>query len=335
MRALRLALAVVAGTLGCRQGPTPEASGDAAPSSELEDALRTAGIEAVTLDAASGGEGAAGGAAPEAYALVRAETEAGTFHVQWADLRRVALGQVAGRAVSGSSESGRYHPAASPAFATLAADSVVAAARAGGVASGAVASGDRATGPLLAVVNGAFFETPMRTSTRLAFPLALGGEVASGGSSSKGPGAPGASGRRWDAPLRVLALGAREARIGELDRATGEVGGAPLGSGPWQDALASYAPEAHPTRRRTRFHALGALDRTGDGAPETLVLVTNDGGSRITDTAAILGALGVAPQSQIAPDGGASVFVWNRAAGALHRPSRNQPLPHYLTLRLR
>lgn len=319
MRTLRLAVAVLAGALGCGRSGAP-ASGDApeppeAQTSELETALVAAGVKATTLDAASGDTDA-----PEAYALVEATTDAGTFHLQWADLRQVELAQMLGDTVRAPEAEGAFYPdSPSPAFAMLAADSVVA----------------RGGDGLLAVMNGAFFETPMRPSTRLAFPVASGGTVVTGGSSPNGPGRPGARGRRWDQPLRALALGTPEARIAAYDHASGTASGDPLGSSLWRDALVSYAPEAHPTRFATRFHVLGALDRDGDGTAETVVAVTNDGASTIVQTNAVLGALGVAPEARLATDGGASVFVWNRASGVLHRPTRNQPLPHYLTLRLR
>ena len=318
MRALRLALAVLAGAVGCRQQPaaggdTPPASGAAAPTSKLETRLEAAGLDARTLDADASGNG-------EAYALVEVRTPEGTFHVQWADLRRVLVEQVLGDTVRAPEAPGAFHPTApSPAFAMMAADSVVKRAR------------SEADGELLAVMNGAFFETPGRTSTQLAFPVASGGTVVTGGSSPNGPGRPGASGRRWDQPLRVLALGTPAAHIAHYDHASG----APLGAPPFAGAVVSYAPEAHPTRLATRFHVLGPLDTSGDGTTETLVLVTNDGATTLTQTAAVLDALGVAPEARIALDGGASVFVWNRAAGVLHRPTGNQPLPHFLTLRLR
>ncbi|OZC03866.1 hypothetical protein [Rubricoccus marinus] len=314
----RFALLLLLAALGCAPGDPDAPPNDPAPevadalASDLQTRLASAGLKAVTLDVASG-EGL------EAYALANVSPSEGAYLVQWADLGQVELEQVLSAMVPAPEAEGFFYPAApSPAFGMMRADSVVAVARGG-------------TGELLAVMNGAFLETPMQPSTRLAFPVASGGEIVTGGSSPNGPGRPGARGRRWDQPLRALAMGTREVRIADVDPASG----APLGADAFADAFASYAPEAHPTRRATRFHVFGALDRDGDGTTETLVAVTNDGTTSIEQTGAVLDALGVAPEARIAPDGGASVFVWNRSSGALHRPTGDQPLPHFLTLRLR
>lgn len=277
--------------------------------SSLETRLNEAGVEARTLDVETVAD-------DEVYALAEATSREGSFLVQWADLRRVALEQVLGEEVRPADE-GAFHPSAtSPFFALLVADSVV----------------SRAMGPgLLSVMNGAFFETPGQPSTQLAFPLVADGAVVTGGSSPYGPGRPGATGERWNRPLRALALTPEEATIVPYDHTTG----APLADSSFADALVSFAPEAHPNRTQTRFHVLGALDRDGDGTTETLVAVTSDGQTTIEQTNAVLDAMGIAPEARLTTDGGASVFVWNRDAGVLHRPASDQPLPHYLTLRLR
>ncbi len=286
----------------------PAAASGAQPS-ELQTALEAVGLTATTLDVETDNL--------EIYALASAQTDAGAFHIQWADLREVRLEQILADTVAAPEAPGYFaRGSRSPMFGML--------------SMAEVTSRVRKARPL-AVINGAFFETPREPSTRLAFPIARSGEIVTGGSSPNGPGSPGASGERWDRPLRALAMDTPEAHIVDVDPASG----APLGAGDFADAMASYAPEAHPTRLATRFHLIGALDRDGDGTTETLVIVTNDGRSTIDDTAALLDALGVAPEARLAPDGGASVFVWNRSVGVLHRPTGDQPLPHYLTLRLR
>ena len=308
-------LAALVLVAGCRQPEAPPTEpAPPALASGLAQRLQTAGLAATTLDVERVDS-------LEVYALAEAETKAGSFLVQWADLRHVAVEQVLGDTTRQAATSGAFVPgSASPFFAMLAPDSVVSASAGSG---------------LLLVMNGAFFETPGEPSTQLAFPLAVDGEIVTGGSSPNGPGQAGTLrrrlNRRWDRPLRALALGGLAAQIVDVDTASGE----PLGRGDFRDAMASYAPEAHPTRRATRFHLMGALDRDENGAAEMLVIVTNDGRSTIDDTGAVLDTLGVAPEARIAPDGGASVFVWNRARGVLHRPAGGQSLPHYLTLRLR
>ena len=285
-------------------------------------ALAEAGVEGRALD----GRG-------EAYGIAEVASDSGSFLVQWADLGAVAVEQVLGDSV-GPGGPGLYHPTApSPSFALLDPAGVVRRAR------------DRGA---LAVMNGAFFETPGEPSSQIAFPLAIadpggvavGGRVVTGGSSPYGPGRPGAGARRWGRPLRALGLDAPTdpptagaglgARVVDVDRQSG----APLGRPGFRDAVASYAPDAHPTRIATRFHVLGVTDGDRDGRTETLVVVTSDGRTRIGAAASLLTRLGAAPEDQVALDGGASVLVWTPRAGWLHRPSpirgRPQPLPHYL-----
>ena len=294
----------------------PAASGPMEPA-----AVEAVGLP-VALQAALDGAGVEGRALDrygQAWAVAEVASDSGSFVVLWADLGAVAVEQVLGPE-AGAGGRGLYHPAApSPAFALLDPDAVVEEAWDGGA---------------LAVMNGAFFETPGQPSSQVAFPLAVGGRVATGGSSPYGPGRPGAAGERWGRALRALGLDTL-ARVADHDRRTG----APLGRPGFEDAVVSYAPDAHPTRIATRFHVLGALDADGDGATETLAVVTSDGRTRIDAAASLLTRLGAAPGAQIALDGGASVLVWTPRAGTLHRPSplagRAQPLPHYLVFRPR
>lgn len=253
----------------------------------------------------------------DAYALVRADLGAWKALVQWADLRRVVVEQTLGTRADSSDAPGRYHPTVpSPVFALVATETVVAQARRDGA---------------YAVLNGAFFETPGRPASRLAFPLALGGRVVTGGSSPYGPGRRGAETARWGRPLRALGLADTLVHVSPYDPATG----APLGDPAFAEAIVSYAPDAHPTRIATRFHVLGALDADGNGTTETLVIVTSDGRTDVDAPAALLARFGVARDHQTTLDGGASVLLWNRRAGRLERPAGDQPLPHLLTLRRR
>ena len=248
--------------------------------------------------------------------------DGGTVLLQWADLRAIAVDQVLGPKAGGGAASA-FHPAApSPRFLPL--DPAAAVRQV------------EARGGALAVLNGAFFETPGEPTTQIAFPVARAGRVVTGGSSPYGPGRPGAEGERWGRPLRALGLGDTVAHVASYDPVTGS----PLDQPAFADAVVSYAPDAHPSRIATRFHVLGALDADGDGTTETLLVTTSDGRTTIDVPAALLTRLGVAPEALLALDGGASVFVWSRQAGTLHRPTPAggrdpQRLPHYLTLRLR
>ena len=284
----------------------------------LAERLEAAGLEARGLDR----EG-------DVYALAEVDVDGGTVLLQWADLRAVAVDQIVGPKAGGGAAS-FYHPTApSPRFLPLDPAAVVRQAEARGGA--------------LAVLNGAFFETPGEPTTQIAFPVARRGGVATGGSSPYGPGRPGAEGERWGRPLRVLGLSDTVAHVARYEHATGS----PLDELAFAEAVVSYAPDAHPTRIATRFQVLGALDAEpapaetgGDGATETLLVATSDGRTTVDVPAALLTRLGVAPDALLALDGGASVFVWNRRAGVLHRPAPAggrdpQWLPHYLTLRLR
>ena len=260
----------------------------------------------------------------DAYALVEIASDSGSVLLQAVDLRRTVVTSILGPLTDDASPPPSfYHPAApSPTFEMMPLAEVV--------------RQQSADDRLLAIVNGAFFETPGEPATQLAFPVAENGTVVTGGSSPYGPGRPGADAARWGAPLRALGLADTVAHVAPYDPATG----APLDTPAFAEGVVSYAPDAHPTRIATRFHVLGALDAGGDGTTGTLLIATSDGGTTIDAPAALLTRLGVAPDRQLALDGGASVFVWNRRAGTLHQPAPAggrgpQPLPHLLTLRLR
>ncbi|PAP75280.1 hypothetical protein [Rubrivirga marina] len=306
MRAPLAALAVA--LAACGGAPAPEAALPPPPALPvgLGERLAEAGLVAEPLDGADG------------YGLAEVRSDSGSFLGQWIDLRRVEVRQVMGEVEPGSDEPSAFHPEApSPQFALVDPAAVV-----------AEAEGDGA----FAVLNGAFFETPGVPTSQLAFPVALGGVAVTGGSSPYGPGRPGAEGERWARPLRALGLDTL-ANVADYDPATG----APLGAPGFADAVVSYAPEAHPARIATRFHVLGPLDADGDGAAETLVIVTSDGRTRIGAAASVLARLGVDAGRMLALDGGASVLVRNRRAGTLHEPTSAggrspQWLPHYLVV---
>ena len=262
--------------------------------------LDSAGLDATPLDRRG-----------DAFAIATAQSDAGAVLVQWIDLRGARLRQVVGAADTAGAPRGHFHPtAASPAFALVPQSAVT------------------ADTSLWGAMNGAFFETPNRSPSALAFPLAAGGSVRTGGSSPYGPGRPRAERANWGAPLRALALGDSAVRVAEYDPATG----APLGSPGAADAVVSYAPEAHPTRARARFHVLGPVAADALGRGSAVVVVTSLGPARIGAVGGVAAALGVRPETQVAVDGGASVWVWSRRAGPLARPSGDQPLPHYLTV---
>lgn len=274
--------------------------------------LRAAGLEARALDR----EG-------DAYALAEIVSDSGAFLVQWADMGDVVVEQVLGPMEPGGTKDSHFYPGdtPSPAFRLLDPAEVVRQSEASGA---------------LAILNGAFFETPGRLSTQLAFPVARRGKVVTGGSSPYGPGQPGAETARWGQALRALAVGDSVAHVAAYDPATGM----PLDRSAFAEAVVSYAPEAHPSRIATRFQVLGALDADGDGVTETLLFATSDGQTTITAPVSLLSRLGVAHEAQVALDGGASVFVWNRRTGMLQQPAPAgghdpQRLPHYFILRLR
>ena len=268
----------------------------------------------------------------DAYALLDVASDSGRVLLQVIDLRRAVVTQTLGPIADGpgASPTAAADPAASPFHPTAPSPFVEF------MPPGEFAWQQSADDRLLAVLNGAFFETPGAAATQLAFPIAENGVVVTGGSSPYGPGRPGAEAARWGAPLRALGLADSVAHVALYDAATG----APLGDAAFAEAVVSYAPGAHPTRIATRFQVVGALDADGDGATETLLVATSDGRTTIDAPAALLARLGAAPEHQLALDGGASVFLWNRRAGTLHQPAPAggrgpQPLPHLLTVRIR
>ena len=298
-----------------------------APPLPADLAARLAGVPgtARVLDAATAADGR------RAYALVQIDTpDAGRLWLQWIDLRRVEAVQIIGAAdTSRAPGPGFYAPATpSPFFATLSHGEAVARLQRRGGA--------------LAVVNGAFLETPAAPPTEIAFPVATRGRVVTGGASPYGPGRPGSAAARWGQPLRALVLGGTAAAVVPYDAATG----APLGRA--RDAVVSYAPRAHPTGIAARFHVLGPLAPDARGASGVLLVLTSSGETTIGALAGVLARIGVPEARQIAFDGGASTFVWNRAAGDVTLPARvparlgprppgdgRYTLAHYVGFRLR
>lgn len=302
---------------GCnRQPEAPPPTVTSADTLGLPDALASRldaeGLGAYILDRAG-----------DAYALVEVPSDTGNVLLQLIDLREATVTQILGPVVEGGTEDSHFHPtAASPTVELMEMADVVRQQ----------AADDR----LLSVLNGAFFETPGEPTSQIAYPIAENGRVVTGGSSPYGPGRLGAETERWGQPLRALGLADTVVHIADYDPTTG----APLGDPAFAEALVSLTPDAHPSRIATRFHVLGALDSDGNGTTELLLIATSDGRSTIEAPQALLTRLGVAPEHQLAIDGGASVFVWNRRAGTLHQPAPAggydpQHLPHALTIRLR
>ncbi|MEO0556643.1 MAG: hypothetical protein AAF170_00530 [Bacteroidota bacterium] len=259
----------------------------------------------------------------DAYALVDVPSDTGNVLLQLIDLRAAMVTQILGPVVDGGTDESHFHPtAASPRVELMEMADVV--------------RQQTADDRLLTVLNGAFFETPGEPASQLAYPIAENGRVATGGSSPYGPGRPGAETERWSQPLRALGLADTVVHIMDYDPTTG----VPLDSAAFAEAIVSLAPDAHPARTATRFHVLGALDGDGNGTTELLLIATSDGRSTIEAPQALLTRMGVSPDHQLALDGGASVFVWNRRAGTRHQPAPaggNDPqhLPHALTIRIR
>lgn len=247
------------------------------------------------------------------YAALRVPLDSGTAVVQWMDLRYVTIEHRLGEATPDTSAV--PHPTGpSPFFASGSATAAVEAARAEGA---------------LAVVNGVFFKTVGAPRTQLSYPVAAGGRIVSGGTGAYDPARPDA--RRWGRALTALGFADTVAAVAPYEQATG----APLGAGAFADAFVSYGYLAHPARRATRYHVAGVLDASGDGTPETVVLVTSSGASTIHAPTRWLTALGVPPEAQTTLDGGGSVFVWNRRAGWLERTTNDRLLPHVLVVRER
>lgn len=282
---------VAAALLLCAAGCTGRDAGTSAAGEALVEALGTEPGRVRLLDADGG-----------AYALAELATpDSGTVWVQWVNLDSAAVVQVVGRIdTSRAAPESRYLPGVpSPFVSTLSSDAAVAQVEA---CPGA-----------LAVINGAFLETPAAPPTQIAFPLEVDGQILSGGSSPYGPGAPGSADRRWGAPLRALVFDRASVRVEPYRPADG----APLIDSAVVDAVVTYAPTAHPAwGLRTRFHVLGPRD------PTTLVVLTSNGGSTIGLLAALATRLGVPEPAQVTLDGGASTFLWNRTAGAITRPVR-------------
>ena len=192
---------------------------------------------------------------------------------------------------------------------------------------------------VFSMMNAAFFED-YKSSTQLAFPVKLNGQVITAGSSPYGPSDRAADDYYKGVKLKVLVWDDKSASITDYHPNLGS----PLKEPSIQNAIVSYRYSDHPAKvlgnnPANKYHVIGTLDK--DGVPgDELILIATVNKSTLDDAANLLQNLGVRGDI-LTVDGGSSTFITNPRTGNLVTPQpitiKENPnarkLPHYLAFR--
>lgn len=192
---------------------------------------------------------------------------------------------------------------------------------------------------VFSMMNCAFFEE-YKSSTQLAFPVKLNGQVIAAGSSPYGPFSQTANDYYKDIKLKALVWNDKSAYITDYDPQLGS----PLDEPTVENAIVSYRYSDHPAKvlgknPANKYHVIGTLDK--DAAPgDELILIVTVNKATLDEAADLLRNLGVKGDI-ITVDGGSSTFITNPRTGNLFVPTpinmkdnhNTRNLPHYLGLR--
>lgn len=183
---------------------------------------------------------------------------------------------------------------------------------------------------VFSMMNCAFFEQ-YKSSTQLAFPVKLNGQIITAGSSPYGPFSQTANDYYKGIKLKVLVWNEKSAYITDYDPQLGS----PLDEPTVQNAIVSYRYSDHPAKvlghnRANKYHVIGTLNK--DNAPgDELILILTVNKATLDEAADLLRNLGVKGDI-ITVDGGTSTFISNPRTGNLLVPNTSN-LPHYLGFR--
>ena len=192
---------------------------------------------------------------------------------------------------------------------------------------------------VFSMMNCAFFED-YKSSTQLAFPVKLNGQVITAGSSPYGPFSQAANDYYKGIKLKALVWNDEGAYITDYDPKRGS----PLDKPTVQNAIVSYSYSDHPAKvlgknQANKYHVIGTLNK--DNAPgDELILIVTVNKATLDEAADLLRKLGVRGDI-LTVDGGSSTFITNPRTGNLIAPQpvnmKDNPnawnLPHYLGFR--
>ncbi|MBW4577151.1 MAG: phosphodiester glycosidase family protein [Aphanothece sp. CMT-3BRIN-NPC111] len=192
---------------------------------------------------------------------------------------------------------------------------------------------------VFSMMNCAFFEE-YKSSTQLAFPVKLNGQIATAGSSPYGPFSQAAEDYYKSIKLKALVWNDKSAYITDYDPEIGS----PLDEPTVQNAIVSYRYSDHPAKvlgknPANKYHVIGTLNKDNAPGDEWILIVTVNKAT-LDEAADLLQKLGVRGDI-ITVDGGSSTFISNPRTGNLLAPQpvnmKDNPnarnLPHYLGFR--
>ncbi len=192
---------------------------------------------------------------------------------------------------------------------------------------------------VFSMINCAFFEE-YKSSTQLAFPVKLNGQVITAGSSPYGPVNQPADNYYKNIQLKALVWDDSSAYITDYDPELGS----PLNQANVRNAIVSYRYSDHPAKvigknQENKYHVIGTLNKDDVPGDELLLIITVNKAT-LDKAAQLLRKLGVRGDI-LTVDGGSSTFVTNPSTGSLLVPQpvniKDNPnashLPHYLGFR--
>ncbi|MHC5596231.1 MAG: hypothetical protein ACYTXC_09785 [Nostoc sp.] len=192
---------------------------------------------------------------------------------------------------------------------------------------------------VFSLMNCAFFEE-YKSSTQLAFPIKLNGQVITAGSSPYGPFSKAATDYYKNIKLKALVWNNKSAYITDYQPEFGY----PLNKQSVQNAIVSYSYNDHPAKvlgknPANKYHVIGTLSKDNARGDELILIVTVNQAT-LDEAAELLRKLGVKGDIMTV-DGGSSTLITNPRTGTLILPQpvnmKDNPyvrnLPHYLGFR--
>jgi hypothetical protein len=192
---------------------------------------------------------------------------------------------------------------------------------------------------VFSLINCAFFEE-YKSSTQLAFPAKLNGQIITAGSSPYGPSRQAINDYYKNIKLKALVWNHQNAYITDYELESGY----PLNKQSVKNALVTYRYSDHPAKvlgknLANKYHVIGTLNKDGVPGNELIIILTVNQAT-LDEAAELLRKIGIKGDI-ITIDGGSSTLITNPHTGALIVPQpvnmKSNPfasnLPHYLGFR--
>lgn len=183
---------------------------------------------------------------------------------------------------------------------------------------------------IFSLINCAFFEE-YKSSTELAFPVKLNGQVITAGSSPYGPFNAAINDYYKNIKLKALVWNKNSAYITDYEPESGY----PLNKQRVKNAIVTYQYSDHPAKvlfknQANKYHVIGTLNK--DNIPgDELIFILTVNQNTLDQAAELLRNLGIKGDI-ITIDGGGSTLITNPRTGTLITPQTIN-LPHYLGFR--